>query len=855
MSKAAKLRLLYVAAAIIVAAVAIGIYQQVSRHPSDSVLLSGLSVQANSTGWTFSAPKRQENIYSDGRVTGSFTAKAVLKESLYQKVDTTSFLKESLSADTDKLAELRASLNTSRGQKLQELAHITLLPKNPLDVVLIKEVAARGLESVYEGNYEAEKHGSNWIIRYHGGVVNTPYGALPRSQYDTSVLDAKDPNTTPALKAMLEANTSLEKNLSLAREQLEELLRKEHGARTATFAALLKPGTLFTGSAVQRYNQRTFPIWIELTSVSTSPGQVQALMRNDGGWSDARTFQGEWKTDANAEKCVLVLRTHSNQAIREAGPFLETDDSWTITFTVGQDGAIEATNDSYGYRLTRIPDADAAAVQQKLQAPLQSLLAAAAAGTTYQGAIISKRDQTSEPVLLRFTKLDNNGALLAATLESVEHPSWRRSLRGTIIANTYRAGALPVRLKITSGDEIKTAPNGSVFRNYNDRQIGLTPINSALRGEDDTYKYELIKLNDQQLAELAATRLAREKQVLSVATPGATYDGTIRDDSGFVARARLRFVKINPNNGDAFIVMESRDQAGIQVEFKGTLDCAEGILSLQSGAGKFNPNGRLRVPFFSRDDTFVLNLAIKDDVLSGKIARYDDWTLNFPLKASPAPTAEIAPDPAPTTPEATTPNAEPATTPTTAPVAATPPATSSATIPSTPGAYILIDGKWEPLPTNNGKVKYGAGAVLSQVNSFLGALSERKPANTHEKLADLIFDGTASIPTARGDDIVIVFVGTFAAPPESVINKNPEILNYPMMEVARTEVRSDGKRRIDLLRIVPGIAGFCDQRVAAKLEKLAEGVTKLTCTGTLEPGMYALSVSNASTPAFEFRVR
>jgi len=823
MSPAAKRGILIGIAAVVLLLVGVKLYQKFTGSPSDKHLVTAIQTALANPKLEVGKPLRTEQPNGDLDVSGTVTAKVTLSEALYVRGDTAEYLNRELNADTTRLGEARAALGGPAGRKIRELAGITEMPDNPLDVSLLRESAAKGTELAFSGSYVAHKASGSWQVQLSGSLQ----GGAPEGQalesFKGSVLVEKDPATKAKLKELADKYADFEKRVAAAREQYKDILRKEREARLAKLSTLVGQGTLFKGSVTYRHNQSVIPAWLEITEVKGR--KFNAVLRTDGGWQDARGIQGEWTADAEAEHLTLLLASRSNQAINGAGPLLEDRDNWNLSLqSKGENTEFEGIANNLSWHLNRVADAEVAAEITELKAPLKSLLDATAVGLVYKGAIVNKYDQSSETAYLRFTKQENEGALVFATIESEEHPSWRRNLRGTLIASPHRADGRPLRLKLAEADRVRRASDGSLFSQGYERVLQLTPSATEIQGEDNGYSLSFTRLSAEDLDKLEQERSARQQQVLAFARSGASYDGSIRDESGFIGNARLRFINVNLEANEVTLMIESRSQPGIHTKFKGAIDPNERLLSVQSVEGTYNKSGRLRVPFFSRDGSFTLSLNLSEEGLTGEISGWRGWTLLFPVKKGYA----------------------------------TPPKQLQGKAPAMPqerGAYVLSGDTWQKLPSNGGKVSYGLSAVANQIGGFLKTL--RKPTEElgQDKLADLLFEGFDPIPTVDGEQVTILFVGPVDPTNPDLAAKYPELIDYPSMEVAPTYVRNDNKRSVDLVRIAPGVGGFGNRRVAASLDEIGEQQLLLTCTVPLRAGFYAVSVSSAQTPAFEFKVK
>ena len=817
--------------AIVLALAGYFVWQKIHNHPSDSALLACLDREVGAGKARFSKLERNDVPTGNDRVQGALVAHGSVAEPLYTAVDTSAYLRSEFNWDARPLAEARRLLAGASGPRIREIAGLVEDPPDPLKVAILREVSARAAPVVYRCSLWAERGANGWTLRLTEGRFDgdAPAGE-PRSTYTGKTYIAGDATDAAALRALIEQQQKFCQRIVAARDQYQEERRRTRDERLARYASLFQPGTLFTGSVTLRRNQQSAALVLELVDLKGATRQVAALLRNDGGWSDARKFQGEWRTDADAETLSLVLGTRSDQALRGAGPILDLVDTWNIAFQVDADGNLLGTSNDYEYRFVRVPAAQVAGVKAELTATQVAALAASAAGVVYQGVAVARRDQASESVLLRFTRQENDGALLAASLESAEHPSWHRTLRGTVATNRYRNGDQPIRLRLSRGDNTRRAPDRSVFGWGGDLALALRVDDAQLTGEDEVFTYRFTRLSVEQVQQLAADRASREQKFFNLVRAGAVYDGTVRDGTGFISRVRLRFIAIDQGEGSLTAAIDSREQNGVFHEWKGAFDAAEGILALgSSGRGHFNPNGNLRVPFLSRHGSFRLNLTLDETGFTGELVDYNDWRLLFPARAR-------------TTPMGAGPAVDPAT--------------GLPVFPASSGAYVLAEGRWQPLPRNGGRVTYGVTQVLNGVSDFLGALGGKPIARDNQtqpdKMADLTFAGTDPVPEVNGAEVILLYLGAIKPLSADLLQKYPQLRDYPLIEMAPTRRTSDGRRQVDLLRIAPGLAGFRDQRVAAILDEPKTGATLVTCTSTLASGSYALAVN---TEAYELNVR
>lgn len=459
MSVAMKRNIAIGVAAFVVLLVGVKVYQKVTGSPSDKALLNAVRQKMGSPNVDFAGLTRAETAVDDLHVQGTLTAKGVLSDALYEKVDTAAFLQQNLQADVLRLNEVRKSLSGAAGAKIRELAGIADVPENPLDAVIIKETSAKGTAFSFEGGYQASKIGGGWQINVNGAVQNDVLSGSFRGAFAGSVILADNQTDQARLKKMLTDFTAFEQHITAATEQYKEILKKERAARLAQLISNITPGNLYKGSATNRYNQSVVPLWLEFTNLNQQFFQVTALLRNDGGWQDARVFQGEFSTDPGVEKLSVNIGTRNNQAINSAGPIVQDNDSWNIPFQLNlQTGELTGNTNGYVYRFIRVSDADLPAEEDALKAPLKAILDTCRTGLVFKGTILNKRDQSTEVAFLNILKVENDGALVAARIDSDEHPNWRRSLRGTLIVVAIAQKAFPFASGWTTGIVSRAPP-------------------------------------------------------------------------------------------------------------------------------------------------------------------------------------------------------------------------------------------------------------------------------------------------------------------------------------------------------------------------------------------------------------
>lgn len=820
-----------VAALVLIAGLFVA-WRVTSGRPSNQTLLAHLTQQLGAGRLVFTDVARTVQPMPDGSVVITYQASAATPEPLYVAMDAADFLTRQLQIDTTKLRAARAALDGASAARVRELAGPPPAVDDPLQAIVLHQSAAQGTTVDHQGSLLARRAPAGWYLELKSGrfLAALPEGQ-PRASFGAKTYLENDAADQAALRQLASHQTVYAEQVMAAREKVQDEIRREREQRRARFLATLQPGALFIGSAVNRHDHTSVALSLEITELGSANQQVTALLRNDGGWSDARTFQGEWREDADAEHFSLVLGTRYNQAVRGAGPLLDASDNWTLNLTVANDGSLAAQTQSFDYKFSLVPSTDSTRVRAELTASHRTALEATAANLVYIGAAISKNQQASERVLLRFTQQQNDGALLSARFESPERTDWQRPLSGSLQTNRYRSGDQPIRMLMSGeGRARRAASDRSVFGYTWDLNPAFRIEGDTLIGEDNAFTYRFTRATAEELATLQRQIAEREQRFLSLVKAGAAYDGTTKDREGFSSRLRLRIKRVDARDGTLSASFESREQNGIHHEVSGSFDIAEGVLRLgSSGGGRFNPSGVLKVPFFSRDDTFKFVLHLQETGFYGESSGWG-WTLEFPVARRG---------------EGNTSRAENAGTDSGYPE-----------FPTDTGVYALVEGKWVLLPKNGGKVTYGLGNIFAQLNGTLEALSNdpkaKEIATRPDKIASLTFAGSEPLPAVDRKNVVLIYVGPVKRAPADMVQKYPTLADEPDIEIAPTRRLGNGNRQVDLLRIAPGLGGFHSQRVAALVEEAKPGVLLHVCTAAVPAGTYAVS---ASEQAFEFRAR
>jgi hypothetical protein len=730
---------------------------------------------------------------------------------LYSKVDAAAYLRGAFKVDPESTAEARQFMADKDASQGPEYSRLRPFPPDPYRAVIVRMTAPAGTPYVYQAVLAARRDGDSWSLALESGAFDSgsPIGEARLAFGDNSFLagDARDDARLHALVADLQAFAG---RLAETQRNLEATHAAGVRIRREAFFARIAPGNVFQGVATRADEQQGTALYLEITGLSSGNG-VKALLRNAGGWHYARAFQGSWSADDDFEAPTLALSSPTDQAVRNAGPFLENTQAWAFALRMDSNkGTLSEENRFYRYRFQFMDAGQAALLKASLAQEFDGAVSATAPGSLYNGTVVSKESASSEPILLRFAGRMADGEALQATIESTTR-MWKRPLHGAIIGNSRRSGGRPVRLRSGSSEAVREAPADSVLGDRDGLEIRLGVENGSLVGDDERFTYRLAAAISGDLGTLDAARAGRAARFASVLRDGIAYDGVIRDDQGSATQARLEFAHIDRHSGAVSASIRSLVLLNVYQDFLGTWNPPDVSMELGStGRGEFDFSDSLAVPFLVGPIAHTLQLALVGNALAGGIKGDTHWTMEFPVDAFlAAPLEGAEPD--------------------------SPPAEGSVlpAFPRSPGAYLLGAGAWRPLPRNNGRVVVETIHPMTGEESSGGALGflasgVRRLAQKGEKIPYLEFDGKVARPESGGSPVVLLFVG-------------PAPARTPAIELAPVETLKDGRRGIAIIGGSPAAIQFGEQRVAAYVRQAGPGAVLLTTTSALPAGSYALN--------------
>jgi hypothetical protein len=346
-----------------------------------------------------------------------------------------------------------------------------------------------------------------------------------------------------------------------------------------------------------------------------------------------------------------------------------------------------------------------------------------------------------------------------------------------------------------------------------------------------------VRAEETDLNRLKAGRAQRARHFMGVLREGIAYDGTLREDQGFITHARLEIAHIDRETGAVTSSIHSLARSKVYRDFTGTCDPAGGSIALSATSrGSFGEDGSFDIPFLTSASASTVHLELTGNSISGRIEGDPHWVMEFPAGVFLS---------------ATTEGSEPNS----------PPADGSVfpAFPKAAGAYLFSHGSWSAMPKNNGHVVIETVRPKSDVaipNNIIGAVDEGISALTREKnkvkVSYLVFDGKDYRPESSGQAIVILFVG-------------PRPSGKAPFELAPAAIQKDGTRRLEIPGGEPAAASrtaaespadarprpaatevrLGEQRLAAYVRSAGPGDTLFTTTSALVPGPY---VFNADAP-------
>jgi hypothetical protein len=738
---------------------------------------------------------------------------------LFSKEDASDYLQHALGLDPELTAEARRLANDKDASQKPEFARLRPFPPDPYRATILQLTGKSGDRFPYRATLTGHRSEANWTFSLISGAYSDsgPVGE-PRHAYPEPTFVAGDAGDDARLRVAVNDYRAFAARVSEIERNIEAAHEVAVRVRRDALMVRLAPGTVYSGSTQRSGESQGTPLYLEITAFNPG-GAVSAELRNSGGWHYARPFQGTWSADAEYESVLLDLDSPPEDAVRNGGSFLENTQAWNLSLHLDPKGNLGGSGRYFEYHFQYLDLNQVAKLRLSLSAEFDAATRAAAPGMLYQGTAIARSTGASEPILLRFQSLSGNGEGVVASLESPSR-SWKRSLAGTIIGNSRRAGGSPIRLTADSSSAVAEAPVDSVLGDHSDLEIHLALDGTSLAGQDDRYTYRLAAADSGDLSRLDAAKASRAERFKSVLKEGIAYDGTIRDDQGSITQARLEIGHVDAEKGTVVASIHSLALLYVFQDFAGTWSASDGSMTItSSGRGNYDFSDNLAVPFFVAPVPRTLRLALGGNAIAGGIKGDSHWSIDFPVGVFLAAPRERA--------------GEGST-------------VSGPALPQFPegaGAYALVNGAWKPLPRNNGHVLVEKSHPMTEDEEDGGPLGlvsagVRRVTEKGLKTPYLSFDGKEPLPECASAPVVILLKGPGAA-------------SLSAIELAALSVDKEGHRRVQVLAAPPNPTQFGEQRIAAYVRHVGADAILLTATAALPAGAYALN----GDVAYEIAVR
>ncbi len=811
---------------------------------SKSVFVTGIAVVALLVGavlawrhWRTPVPVEDVTAYLDGTVGGgrvrfSDVRVAVLRRDdsglliavaanssslgpLYSKIDASEYLHRTFRLDPEPTAEARRLIAAGAPSGDRRLAGAGPVPPDPYQSIIIQQSSPGGAEFNFQGVIGAKRESGKWSFTLEsGGFEGTGPQGGARSMFPEGAFVAGDSNDDGRLRVLANDFQAFANRLAETQKKPDSAGTAASGGSQEAFLAAIAPGRILHGTAFESGEQHGTTLYLEITALTPS-NEVSALLRNEGSWRSARAFQGTWSDDENSGVPALTLTSLADQAVRNAGPYLENAQSWTFALQMDRHGSLSGQDGFFKYQFRPMSAEQASAIKVRLDAEFNRSVSATEAGILYIGSAHSQDSGTSEPILVRFTGNSGDGGAINARIESTSR-SWMRPLRGIIVANSRRSEGEPIRLRSGAGDAVADAPVESVLGVREDLEIHLRAEDGSLVGEDGRFSYKLQPANTSDLKRLEAEGTQRARRFLSVIRTGINFDGTLREEQGYIGHARLEVVSVDRQTNAIAVRLHSLTQPGVHRDFAGTCEPTGELITLTATSrGVFNTSDGFDIPFFKAPTPASLHLALTSGSLAGGIEGNSSWVLDFPTAVFLSAQVEgLEADSAPAN------------------------GSVYPQFPKAPGAYLLSGASWLPLPANHGHVvseSIGPKSDVQLPTNIADALQmgvdHIVKAKEAKKVPFLEFDGKDPRPESSAQATTILFVG-------------PELSGASPVEISSEEIKKDGTRSVEISDSNPEKMRFAALRAPAYVRQVAPGLVLLTTTSTLAPGPYAVNADH-----------
>ena len=550
------------------------------RTPSNGQVLEALNA-ANPVPVRTFRNLRSETFRRDvDKVLVKFSADAELAEPLYVGILTQSYLTQEFQLDASAVAHALSAVQDPRGgQRLMELARTSPPTPDWNAITLVKQSSPKGIKETYTGEVLATRVVDRWSFSdWRISPSGAPAPGLLRSQFRGAVFAVDATADHRMLSETVQSWKEFARRIAAAEQELARIHAETRAKSLAAARAMLKPGTIWAGALEESTGNSSVPIYVEVIGGAGDPDRADVLLRNDGSWGDTRHAYVKADCDQDNNPTV-VLSSAAAEARTDSGPIVSASQNLSIYFKIAGD-ILTAEGKGGILRLRCI--ANPAVIREPHEQAENQMRQSTQAGRYFQGLITPSRAGASKKVLLRFVRNEADGAVVEASLETIEvKEQWQ--LTGSVKTSKYARDGWPVKFSM---------PAKPSFR------LQLKWAEGRLIGSStDGYDYSLEPATPDFLNELQRARTANEERFLRASAPGRTFTGLCRitNPGGYFSAAvagqilelRLRFTRQEDHGQIVEGRIESAQRPENSAVFQGTLDPFSGVMRLTFGQGKW----------------------------------------------------------------------------------------------------------------------------------------------------------------------------------------------------------------------------------------------------------------------------
>lgn len=827
-------------------------WQKVSNEPPKAAVLeavqgqirsvSGLQIDKVSTHFLSGNP--------DSGVEMTFSAKVKATDTFYNEVSLADALTR-CGGDPEAFHKMVLLLSQRNGARLMELAGIS-------DTVDILKGARFLIQSAKIGDsYElsgklkarrTDKKTGKWIVRLSGVSSPDCFTGRVKSFWPSDVLIVLDDADGKArMEKSVAASKTLLPDLEKAQVKLQEILAQELDKR---INEQFSPGVLYTGAVVRSDHSKTALLYLEMLSLNKEHRTFVAQIRNDGGWEDARKFQGTYNCDKETGEFTVSLSSTNSQRVEDCGPVLDWSDySFDISLSQSGDNSYAGECGNWKFTFELVPAEKQAEVIEHARENERRLKDAVSLGKVYLLTATDVQKGISFENFVTVTKNERDGTLLEVTYEDITNDT-RRVFRGSIITNAYRADGKPLRLRSGHGDHDERAGDDTLI-GFNGQVSIRASFDDGKFTESDDFLETYVPTTMEVFERRKREELAARETVVAMFKAGDRFEGlATSSDRSYAGRECIRILRVS-NKGAVCDIrgsLESMDEGGVKRPFRATLDTIARKLhvSVPSDSGVIRRNNdTLREPWFvySSSSQFTFDVDVEARSLE---SQNNNWTLVFKkVSASANPSVEQN-------------SSAGVRSSTESPDKVEIPHTVIPSLPKGRGGYVLRDGKW---------VRLDAGEM-----SFVGRNSGEVRADIEQWPGDPVLTGSFSITRRRalivlkdpfGNEITSDWEWSRAAKPVAFVYKGTRDVGNlaqfggmpdPHGYIVKLDVHDDKSCELKTYQHTDSNDNklyFEEQLIESTVEEVEGGVYVFR-TAPLLPGTYALLTP---TDTYVFRMK